>query len=73
MLRQHWPNRTPDSSALLSLLESYFQSFGGKACCYEDLKPYIEFEGEDLAKWTAVLEKQTDAFVSCISLINAHF
>ncbi|EIW60342.1 actin cytoskeleton organization protein [Trametes versicolor FP-101664 SS1] len=70
--RQH--GLATDSSALLSLLESYFQSFGGKACCYEDLKPYIEFEGEDLAKWTAVLERQTDAFTTVPDLwryINA--
>lgn len=70
---EHWLNGTLDSSALHSLLESYFQSFGGKPCCYEDLKPYIEFEGEDLAKWTAVLEKQTAAFVGCTSLLDARF
>ena len=52
-----------DPTALHSLLDSYFQSFGGKACCYEDLRPYIEFEGEDLAQWNAVLEKQTATFV----------
>ncbi len=69
-LSEHWPNGISDSSALHSLLESYFQSFGGKSCCYEDLKPYIEFEGEDLAKWTAVLEKQTASFVSCIFLLD---
>ncbi|KAI0362109.1 actin cytoskeleton organization protein [Trametes cingulata] len=63
-----------DSTALNSLLESYFQSFGGKACCYEDLKPYIALEGDELAQWTAVLEKQTATFTSVPDLwryINA--
>ena len=52
-----------DSTTLNSLLEAYFQNFGGKACCYEDLVPYIELEGEDLARWTSVLEKQTASSV----------
>ncbi|KAH9854239.1 N-acetyltransferase B complex non catalytic subunit-domain-containing protein [Lenzites betulinus] len=60
--RQH--ELATDSSSLTSLLESYFQSFGGKSCCFEDLKPYIELEGEDLAQWTAILHKQTVAFTS---------
>ncbi|TBU65814.1 N-acetyltransferase B complex non catalytic subunit-domain-containing protein [Dichomitus squalens] len=55
--RQH--GLATDTTTLNSLLEAYFQNFGGKACCYEDLKPYVELEGEDLARWTAVLEKQT--------------
>ncbi|KAI0780924.1 actin cytoskeleton organization protein [Trametes elegans] len=70
--RQH--GLATDSTALHSLLDSYFQSFGGKACCYEDLRPYIEFEGEDLAQWNAVLEKQTATFTSVPDLwryINA--
>ncbi|KAH9901395.1 actin cytoskeleton organization protein [Cubamyces lactineus] len=63
-----------DPTALISLLEGYFQSFGGKACCYEDLKPYIELEGEELANWTALLEKQTSAYTTVPDLwrfINA--
>ncbi|OSC97114.1 actin cytoskeleton organization protein [Trametes coccinea BRFM310] len=53
-----------DSAALNSSLEHYFQSFGGKACCYEDLKPYIELEGDELARWTAMLENQPATFAS---------
>ncbi|KAI0721082.1 N-acetyltransferase B complex non catalytic subunit-domain-containing protein [Cerioporus squamosus] len=63
-----------DSTVLTSLLESYFQHFGGKACCFEDLKPYIELEGADLATWTSVLEKQTAQVTSVPDLwrfINA--
>ena len=50
-----------DAATLYGLIESYFLNFGDKACCYEDLKPYIELEGEELANWTALLEKQTSA------------
>ncbi|KAI0670373.1 actin cytoskeleton organization protein [Trametes maxima] len=70
--RQH--GLATDSGALHSLLESYFQSFGGKSCCFEDLKPYVDLEGEDLTRWTAVLEKQTAAFTTVPDLwryINA--
>ena len=45
-------------------MESYFQHFGGKPCCYEDLRPYADVEGLDTAKWTATLEAQDMTFVS---------
>ncbi|KAI0748133.1 N-acetyltransferase B complex non catalytic subunit-domain-containing protein [Daedaleopsis nitida] len=70
--RQH--GLATDPTVLTSLLESYFQHFGGKACCYEDLQPYIQFEGEDLLRWTSILEKQTAATTSVPDLwryINA--
>ena len=60
--RQH--GLATDSTTINSLLEAYFQNFGGKACCYEDLQPYVELEGEELARWTSVLEKQTASSVS---------
>lgn len=44
-------------------MESYFQHFGGKACCFEDLKPYVGAKGVDLAKWVPVLEAQAPSFV----------
>ena len=59
--RQH--GLATDSTTLNSLLEAYFQNFGGKPCCYEDLQPYVELEGEELARWTSVLEKQTASAV----------
>lgn len=65
--RQH--DLATDSTTLNSLLEAYFLNFGGKPCCYEDLQPYVELEGEELARWTSVLEKQTASAVS-ISLIS---
>ena len=52
-----------DSTTLNSLLEAYFQNFGGKPCCYKDLQLYVELEGEELAWWTSVLEKQTASVV----------
>lgn len=48
-----------DPDAIYTLAESYFERFGDKACCYEDLLPYIQFSGEHLSKWTAYLEKHT--------------
>lgn len=44
-----------DPKALKNYLESYFDQFGDKACCFEDLKPYITLEGESLAEWTSFL------------------
>ncbi|KAI0807388.1 N-acetyltransferase B complex non catalytic subunit-domain-containing protein [Fomes fomentarius] len=70
--RQH--GLATDPTTLTSLLESYFQHFGGKACCFEDLQPYIELEGDELVTWTSVLEKQTAASTSVPDLwryINA--
>lgn len=49
--------------SLLSLLKRYFQEVGGKACCYEDLKPYLELGRNDLTEWIIFLKSQTQAFV----------
>ncbi|KAI0082628.1 actin cytoskeleton organization protein [Panus rudis PR-1116 ss-1] len=47
-----------DASELRTLVESYFSQFGDKACCYEDLVPYVDFEGEEFSKWTSFLNTQ---------------
>ncbi|KAJ3537583.1 hypothetical protein NM688_g6661 [Phlebia brevispora] len=62
-----------DASALYALAQSYFSQFGNKACCYEDLLPYVRFEGADLAQWTAFLEThtQTDTVDDLQRTINA--
>ncbi|THH26464.1 hypothetical protein EUX98_g7719 [Antrodiella citrinella] len=52
--RQH--GFSSDASRILALSEKYFMHFGDKACCVEDLAPYIAFESDDLAKWTSFLE-----------------
>lgn len=49
-----------DPSALYTLTESYFQQYGDKPCCYEDLLPYVaDFNVEDLSRWTSFLRMYT--------------
>lgn len=38
-------------------MEGYFGSLGDKACCFEDLKPYLGLNGEDLSRWSKFLEE----------------
>ncbi|EKM55336.1 uncharacterized protein PHACADRAFT_143536 [Phanerochaete carnosa HHB-10118-sp] len=47
-----------DPDAIYTLAESYFERFGDKACCFEDLVPYIQFFGHHTTQWTGLLEKQ---------------
>ncbi|KAJ3732242.1 actin cytoskeleton organization protein [Lentinula guzmanii] len=64
-----------DPARLLRLIEQYFETFGDKACCFEDLKPYLSLDGEDLATWTKVLETCFSALSSIEAVrraINAH-
>ncbi|KAH9946109.1 N-acetyltransferase B complex non catalytic subunit-domain-containing protein [Epithele typhae] len=60
--RQHGLSNDP--SALTSLMESYFATFGGKACCYEDLKPYVGDAAVSAARWTTYLEAQPASVAS---------
>lgn len=53
-----------DSVRLLHLMKQYFEIFGDKACCFEDLKPYLNLEGNDLAAWTEVLQACPSSLVS---------
>ena len=41
---------------LLTLLKLYIERFGDKACCFEDLKPYVTLQGEELSKIAAYLD-----------------
>jgi N-terminal acetyltransferase B complex non-catalytic subunit len=41
---------------LVQLMERYFNEVGDKACCYGDLKPYLQLENEDHSRWTRFLE-----------------
>ncbi|TFY72671.1 hypothetical protein EVG20_g343 [Dentipellis fragilis] len=45
-----------EPSRLVDLLQQYLEQFGDKAAAYEDLKPYVALEGDDLARWTSHLE-----------------
>ena len=47
-----------DPKVLEDYLKSYFDQFGDKACCFEDLKPYVALDDESLLEWTSYL-KQT--------------
>ncbi|OCH92238.1 hypothetical protein OBBRIDRAFT_791472 [Obba rivulosa] len=46
-------------SELQDLLQRYFQRVGDKACCFEDLKPYIDLQDDELSTWSAFLKSQT--------------
>lgn len=52
-----------DPKVLENYLKSYFDQFGDKACCFEDLKPYIVLDGESLAEWTSHLKETSIATV----------
>ncbi|KAH9951453.1 actin cytoskeleton organization protein [Amylocystis lapponica] len=70
--RQH--GLSSDPSELPRLLENYFQRVGDKFCCFEDLQPYVQLDGDELAAWTSFLETQPSTFVSTAVLnryINA--
>ncbi|TFY83713.1 hypothetical protein EWM64_g296 [Hericium alpestre] len=64
-----------DPSRLVDLLLQYLEQFGDKPVLYEDLKPYIELEGDDLARWTSHLESLPHSTSSVQELqrsINVH-
>ncbi|CAL1704660.1 unnamed protein product [Somion occarium] len=47
-----------DACEIRMMAENYFSQFGDKACCYEDLLPYLAFEGEELEQWTSFLNSR---------------
>lgn len=49
---------------MATLVQQYFERFGDKACCFEDLKPYLTMETENLVKWTSFLEDVPTSLVS---------
>lgn len=51
-------------------MENYFNLVGDKACCFEDLKPYLSLEGEDQTRWTSFLESITLSSVSIASQLE---
>ncbi|KAK7054789.1 mitochondrial distribution and morphology [Paramarasmius palmivorus] len=51
-----------DPSTMLQLMYKYFETFGDKTCCYEDMKPYLTLPSEDLSKWTEFLESIPSSF-----------
>jgi hypothetical protein len=53
------------SAVLVQLMQNYFQRIGDKACCFEDLKPYLELGPDDLISWNNFLDSIPS---SCASL-----
>lgn len=50
-------------------MKEYFLQVGDKACCFEDLKPYLDLEKNELLAWTTYLESVSRNFVSlCIKV-----
>ncbi|PCH37977.1 hypothetical protein WOLCODRAFT_135971 [Wolfiporia cocos MD-104 SS10] len=58
--RSHGLSTEP--SELRNLLERYFAQFGDKFVCFEDLRPYVQLEGDELAAWSSLLETQSSSF-----------
>jgi len=50
-------------------MKEYFFQVGDKACCFEDLKPYLDLEKNELLAWTTYLESVSRTFVSpCVKV-----
>ncbi|KAI0273734.1 N-acetyltransferase B complex non catalytic subunit-domain-containing protein [Gloeopeniophorella convolvens] len=67
-------NVSPESSRLSNLLKEYFENFGDKAACYEDLRPYVDADPEIASDFSAYLEGVPHVPVSAAlqRSINAH-
>ncbi|KAJ7685258.1 actin cytoskeleton organization protein [Mycena polygramma] len=64
-----------DTNRMVDLMKRYFEEIGDKACCFEDLKPYLALEGEDAARWLSFLQSLPPSFTSTNDLrrlINSH-
>lgn len=53
-----------EPALLVELLQRYFDTFGDKAVCYEDLLPYISLDGDELAQWSKYLDGIPQSLVS---------
>ncbi|KAL9715211.1 mitochondrial distribution and morphology [Leucoagaricus gongylophorus] len=53
---------TDDMTRLGALLEEYYEKFGDKPSCFEDLLPYIGLEGDDPIQWTRLLDATSTTF-----------
>ncbi|KAF7323044.1 Actin cytoskeleton organization protein [Mycena chlorophos] len=65
-----------DAQRMVDVTKRYFEVFGDKACCFEDLKPYVLFEDDDSTQWTAFLQGfttlPTEETRTLRKVINAH-
>ncbi|KAG6874208.1 hypothetical protein C0995_003754 [Termitomyces sp. Mi166 len=64
-----------DSDRLVTLMQDYFTRVGDKACCFEDLKPYLALEENEMTGWTSFLQAVSRSFATpqeLQRLINSH-
>ncbi|KAG6336410.1 hypothetical protein ID866_2683 [Astraeus odoratus] len=57
-----------DVIAVIGSMEHYFTQFGDKACCFEDLRGYLEPEIASSERWRAVLSANQPSFESVDTL-----
>ncbi|TFK54787.1 hypothetical protein OE88DRAFT_1653277 [Heliocybe sulcata] len=53
---------SPDFTELVLLLQKYWHKFGDKACFYEDVKPYLDLDADDLSRWVSFLDSQQPSY-----------
>ncbi|KAJ6630878.1 actin cytoskeleton organization protein [Mycena sp. CBHHK59/15] len=64
-----------DPNRMVELMKQYFKEIGDKACCFEDLKPYLALTGDDSSAWASFLQSLTPSFANTNDLrrlINSH-
>lgn len=49
---------------MVDLMTKYFDLVSDKACCFEDMKPYLSLGDEELSRWTSFLESVAISSVS---------
>ncbi|EIN07294.1 actin cytoskeleton organization protein [Punctularia strigosozonata HHB-11173 SS5] len=47
-----------DPEDVVAAMEKYFDVYGDKACCFEDLRPYLGLEGDRLSRWSSFLQSK---------------
>jgi hypothetical protein len=47
-------------------MENYFSQFSDKACCFEDLRSYVDLDVEAKSRWISFLASQGLSFVRII-------
>lgn len=57
---------------MVDLMQRYFNGFGDKGCCFEDLKPYLELKNAELSKWTSFLKSMQTCTVGCDYISSLH-
>lgn len=52
-------------------MENYFSQFGDKACCFEDLRPYVDLGADGKSRWISFLASQEPSFVRILFLFGS--